>query len=129
MKHALILIALSLPLGLSAQVVLQEGFWTGTYIEKDGEKLSPNETVKLFGDNPQALAQYQSGLKDGRASTWWSLAASGLTLAGALTIGGDTTPAIPLICFTGGITSYIVSMSKYNSRRKKWNRAVALYNQ
>lgn len=128
MKHILTIAAIVLPLILSGQVVLQESFWTGTYIEKDGAKLTDRGTIKLFGDNQEALDLYLDGKADGNAYLALSLIGSACVLGGALTLGKGQ-PVVPLTLSLSGLTFTIVGMSKYSQRRKKWNRAVAIYNQ
>lgn len=128
MKHILTIAAIVLPLILSGQVVLQESFWTGTYIEKDGAKLTDRGTIKLFGDNQAALDLYLDGKEDGDWYNAMIIAGSVCVAGGALTLSGEN-PYLPLTLSLTGLTMTIVGASKYSQRRKKWNRAVAIYNQ
>lgn len=128
MRQIILLIAFITPCLLSGQVVLQESFWTGTYIEKDGSRMTHRGTIKLFEGHEDALNLYWDGKRDGDWYSGMMIVGSACVIGGLVALNGETR-YLPLTLSLAGLTFTIIGASKYSQRRKKWNRAVALYNQ
>lgn len=126
MKQLVIILICLQAATASGQLVVQESFWIGTYIENDGEKLSHEEARSIFQPNLQALKYYNRGYKNKQEAGIYSVMGSLLVLGGVLTIGGKE-PAIPLALSITGLGCTIASMVKASDQKKNWNRAVAIY--